>query len=251
MSILGQLTPLIDTERSITELMDTIQKLPTTPPCLYVDLEGVQLSRKGTISILQILVLPTNDTHLIDIHVLQDKAFTTPGSTGLTLKDVLESSTIPKVFFDVRRDSDALFAHYGIKLAGVQDIQLMELAIRPPGRKRHVNGLGKCIERDCSLSATENQVFKLVKEQGLNLFAPERGGSYEVFNTRPLSDTVRSYCIQDVQYMPRLWEHYNSNITVMWRGRVEQATRERVLLSQAENFEPNSKDMALGPAGWY
>ncbi|KAG9233149.1 ribonuclease H-like domain-containing protein [Amylocarpus encephaloides] len=210
MSVPEQPIPLIDTEASITELMDTLQNLPISLPSLYIDLEGVNLSRKGTVSVLQLL----------------NKEFTTPGSTGITLKDVLESSTTPKAFFDVRRDSDALFAHYGIKLAGVQDIQLMELATRPAGRKRNVNGLGRC---------------------GLDLFAPERGGSYEVFNTRPLSAALRIYCIQDVQYMPRLWERYNLKITNVWRGKLEQATRERVWSSQSENFEPNSRAMAFGP----
>jgi hypothetical protein len=37
-------------------------------------------------------------------------AFSTAGTNGQTLKTILESETIPKVFFDVRNDSDALYS---------------------------------------------------------------------------------------------------------------------------------------------
>lgn len=48
----------------------------------------------------------------------------------MSLQSILESPKTPKVFFDVRTDSDALFAQFGIKLAGIIDLQLMELASR-------------------------------------------------------------------------------------------------------------------------
>ena len=47
----------------------------------------------------------TKHVYIIDIYVLQ-KIFKTPSSTRFTLKAVLESDLVPKVFFDVRRDSD-------------------------------------------------------------------------------------------------------------------------------------------------
>lgn len=59
---------------------------------------------------------------MIDIHTLGAKAFLTAGASGQTLKGDLESESIPKAFFDARNDSDALFSHLGINLAGVQDI---------------------------------------------------------------------------------------------------------------------------------
>jgi exonuclease 3'-5' domain-containing protein 1 len=61
---------LIDTVSAITTLVDTLTKLPTSSPSLYIDLEGVYLSRHGSISILQLHIHPTNTTYLIDIHTL-------------------------------------------------------------------------------------------------------------------------------------------------------------------------------------
>ena len=46
----------------------------------------------------------------------------------MSLKAILESPKTPKVFFDVRMDSDALYALFGVKLAGIIDLQLMEVA---------------------------------------------------------------------------------------------------------------------------
>jgi len=242
-------TGLIDTCTAIADLIDVMAKLPTSPPSLYIDLEGVDLSRRGSISILQVHVSPDNRTYLIDIHTLGDEAFSITGASGQTLKGILESDSIPKVFFDVRNDSDALFSHFEISLAGVHDIQLMELATRTFSR-RCVNGLAKCIERDMSLAMNEREAWKETKEKGRNLFAPERGGSYEVFNARPLSEDVMLYCVQDVHFMPKLWQYYNSKMTVRWAAKVQKAVRERVALSQTAKYNGKGKHMALAPLGW-
>jgi exonuclease 3'-5' domain-containing protein 1 len=240
---------LVDTCTAVADLIDALADLPTSPPSLYVDVEGVNLSRHGSISILQLLVSPHNRTYLIDVHTLGDKAFSTAGGTGQTLKGILESDSIPKVFFDVRCDSNVLFTHFGINLAGIHDIQLMELATRFSSKK-FVYGLSKCIDRDLSLNASEKQTWEGVKDKGRNLFAPERGGSYEVFNARPLSNDMLLYCIQDVQFMPKLWQHYDSRMTPQWAEKVQKATKERVDLSQTAAFNGDGKHMARGPLGW-
>jgi exonuclease 3'-5' domain-containing protein 1 len=240
---------LVDTCTAVAELIDALVNLPTSPPSLYIDVEGVNLSRHGSISILQLLVSPDNQTYLIDIHTLGDKAFSTAGATGQTLKGILESDSIPKVFFDVRCDSDVLFRQFRINLAGIHDIQLMELATRNSS-KRFINGLSKCIDRDLSLTTREKQAWEGVKEKGRSLFAPERGGSYEVFNARPLSNDMLLYCIQDVQFMPELWRHYDSRMTPDWAEKVQKATKERVDLSQTATFNGDGRHMARGPLGW-
>lgn len=238
-------TDLVDTRTAVADFINAIADLPTSPPSLYVDLEGVYLSRHGSISILQVHVSPNNRTYLIDIHTLGDNAFSTAGSTGETLKGILESDSIPKVFFDVRNDSDALFSHFRISLAGVHDIQLMELATRTFS-KRHLSGLSKCIERDISLTVSEKEVWKRAKEKGLDLFAPERGGSYEVFNARPLSKDIMLYCIQDVLFMPNLWLRYDSKITPRWAAKVHEATKKRVSSSQTATYNGKGKHMLWG-----
>ncbi|KAF2678020.1 hypothetical protein K458DRAFT_423432 [Lentithecium fluviatile CBS 122367] len=239
---------LIDTPESISSLVSTLSTLPTNPPSLYLDLEGINLSRSGSISILQLFILPTATTHLVDIHTLGTLAFTTPSATGDTLKSILESAAVPKAFFDVRCDSDALYSHFGINLAGVVDIQLLELATRS-GSKRFISGLAKCMERDLPMTSAERQTWMATKETGRRLFAPERGGSYEVFNKRPLPQEIREYCMQDVKFLPRLWRFYYDKLTPVWKARVEDAAKARVRESQSARFVGQGQHMALGPWG--
>lgn len=165
----------IESYSSLADLLDSLNDLATSPPSLYLDLEGNNLSRYGSVSIVQLFVQPRQQVYLIDTCTLGSHAFTTAGSSGKTLKLVLESTAIPKVFFDVRNDSDALFSHFGIRLSNVEDLQLMESATRTSAGKC-LSGLAKCIERDATMSHTLKQQWKTTKEQGPNLFDPGHSG---------------------------------------------------------------------------
>ena len=235
---------LIDTTDALAKLMDKIANLPTNPPSLYLDLEGVNLSRTGSVSILQLFVVPEGHVYLIDIHVLNSVAFTTAGTAGKKFKHILEDPAIPKVFFDVRKDSDALHHHYGIALQGIEDIQLMENASRPSGRRRTVNGLARCIRDEAPLTFQQKQTWITIKEEGARMFAPEKGGSYEVFNARPLNQTILAYCVQDVRLLPSLREIYWARLDAFWKGKVEHETKERVRASQSANYQSHG---AFGP----
>ncbi|KAI1322363.1 ribonuclease H-like protein [Xylariaceae sp. FL0255] len=225
---------LVSTARAISAMVDELSELLIRPPSLYFDVEGINLSLHETISILQIHVRTTGKTSLVDMYTLQEVAFSTQGNnTSLTVKDIMESSSIPKVFFDVRSDSDALYNLYKIELKGIKDLQLMEFATRSYN-KRFITGLKKCIARDMPMTITEKLAWSRAKDEGSKLFAPEKGGSYEVFNNRPLPENIRAYCVQDVHFLPRLWDLV----------KVEDATKARVMLSKSPDFNRNGQHMA-------
>lgn len=154
MQMIIQLVQFIDTLEAIREIVDWISLQDTwvgeLQPPLYIDLEGERLGRNGSISLMTLKVCPGKDIgriHIIDVHKLQDDTFQTKGRQAMTLRTILESKDVLKVFFDVRNDSNALFFHYGIKLDGVRDVQLMESAKRQTtDSRRYVSGLNKCIE---------------------------------------------------------------------------------------------------------
>lgn len=239
---------IVDSEPSVVALIDCLDHLPTQPPSIYLDIEGVELCRHGSISIIQVFVLPKNHVFLIDIFVLQEKAFCTSNPSGTTLRSILESALVPKVFFDVRNDSDALFAHFQISLQGIHDIQLFEVATRHFSKKA-VTGLVKCIEKDAQLTEEAIVVWKATKQKGVSLFAPENGGSYNVFNARPMLQEIIDYCTQDVVYLPVLWEIYNQRISAQWMRRVQHETYERIRVSHTAGYEPRGKDKYLSPWG--
>ena len=149
---------LVSTAGELAQVLGSLNLSQTLPPHLFIDLEGVNLSRHGSISILTLYDRSHRTVYLIDMFALGSLAFTTSAcakyperdlrddsmevddfvaATGtkphfITLKKILECGEIPKVFFDARNDSDALFALFGVKLQGVQDLQVMELASEFP-----------------------------------------------------------------------------------------------------------------------
>ncbi|KAL2830835.1 ribonuclease H-like domain-containing protein [Aspergillus cavernicola] len=240
---------IIDTTAAIGELVELLTDVPNNPPSVYVDLEGINLSRHGSISIMQIFSLPRNEVYLIDVHTLGQEAFSHPSTSGRTLKGILEDENIQKAFFDVRNDSDALYAHFGVHLAGIQDIQLLELTTRS-GSRRFINGLARCIERDAGLTWSEASGWKDIKDNGRQLFAPERGGSYEVFNARPLSEAIIKYCSQDVRILPKLWAVYNGKLGWRWKEKIEVATRDRINVCFQAVYTGVGRHMAQSPSGF-
>ncbi|KAI4219551.1 MAG: hypothetical protein L6R36_008247 [Xanthoria steineri] len=240
---------LIDTVPTLRSFLDGLEGLEGEPPTLYVDLEGNNLSRTGTLSLVTILVEPRKKVYLIDVTRLQHHAFETKSTDGRHLRDIFESPDIVKVFFDIRNDSDALFSLYGVRVQGVWDLQLFELASRGFS-KRCVNGLAKCIERDSRIGHVEKQRWNRVKENGRKLFDPSQGGTYAVFDERPLSPEVEEYCTQDVTLMPHLCEIYRGKLCDAWWTKIKAETEARIRLSQSPRFNGNGRHMAEGPGGW-
>lgn len=245
---------LVDQPHKVREFVDSIAiaGLRRNPPSLYIDLEGERLCRYGTICIMQVFDATTRQTWLIDVYALRHAVFVTRGtSSGLTFKNILEDPWTPKVFFDVRNDSDALYAEYGIDLQGIEDLQLMEFAARPFGDSRLLlMGLAGCIERDLPLGDATMVQFLKVKEKGRKLFAPELNGSYAVFKQRPLPEAIKEYCLFDVKFMSVLWHHYNHQMCPQTRERMVEESAARVAESQSPNYKPEGPGKAFAPTGW-
>lgn len=159
------------------------------------------------------------------------------------------------MFFDVRNDSDALFSLYGISLAGVQDLQLMELATKRQGRStKYVCGLAKCIERDVQMTAEQKRKWLDVKEKVRQAFSSETGGIQDIFIQRPITEQIRMYCSQDVAYLPDLWKTYASEVckpndSGFWRYMIRKTSKARVELSQSKNYNDEARNKVLSP--WY
>ncbi|EDU49254.1 conserved hypothetical protein [Pyrenophora tritici-repentis Pt-1C-BFP] len=228
----------ISTTDDLADMLGTLADLPTSPPSLYIDLEGNSLSRAGTLSLLTLYLTNSN----LDIEAAQSApAGLGTAAAPVTLKTILESPTIPKVFFDVRNDSDALFAHYKVALSCIHDLQVMELATRPmtTGNSRQfLCSLSTCIRDNAPLSSTDLAAWTAIKEAGNALFDPKKGGSYSVFETRPLRTEVQDYCVQDVVYMPLLWDIFEHRIQ---KDRMDEAE----LAQMAEEYEKDKKKMGF------
>ncbi|PYH92639.1 hypothetical protein BO71DRAFT_451250 [Aspergillus ellipticus CBS 707.79] len=217
---------VVDSIDTLRGLLDDLKTLPTSPstPSVYLDLEGINLCRHGSLSIVTMYTTPNNTVYIIDIHTMKDTAFKPMQEGGTSLRALLESPSIKKVLFDVRNDSDAL-----------------------TGSRRLVSGLAKCIDFNSPISPTRKREWKLQKERTNTLFIPDKGGRYEVFNERPFKEEIIPYCAEDVILLPGLYAVYNRKLNSDWKSKVQDATKDRIRLSQSMGYEPKGKHMALGP----
>ncbi|KAF1996939.1 hypothetical protein P154DRAFT_579422 [Amniculicola lignicola CBS 123094] len=119
---------VVDTIPALSSLISSLNHLPTDPPSLFFDIEGIKLGRHGSISLMSLYVAPQSTTYIIDVHILSAEAFQVADTNNNSLKNILENADIPKVFFNIRNDSDALYSLYSISINGIIDIQLLELA---------------------------------------------------------------------------------------------------------------------------
>jgi len=160
---------------------------------IAIDCEGVALGRKGKICLLQIAT--ETNVFLFDVQTLGASLF----SSGL--KAILEYHTPSKIFYDCRRDSDALFHQFDIRLKGVLDAALTEIFFRMVngmGNPRYLKGYRKCVE---TYLIIDNPYFSKLKTQVSNMMTTDGTDFWEL---RPLPKEVLDYSAYDVYYLRHL-----------------------------------------------
>jgi exonuclease 3'-5' domain-containing protein 1 len=158
----------------------------------------------------------------------------------------MESPGIKKVIFHVCDDSSALFSYYNIHLDRIQDLQLIELAIRSR-LKKYVIGLAKYIKRDSPISNLRKAEWERCKDEVTKYFNPYKGGNYKIFNKHPLTLEIRDYCAVDVSHLPALYNTYKRKISLMWRTKVQNTINNHVWLSQKPEYDSQASNKVLGP----
>ncbi|KAG9455602.1 hypothetical protein H6P81_000110 [Aristolochia fimbriata] len=126
------------------------------------DCEGVDLCRYGTLCIMQ-LAFP-DAVYLVDA---------TQGGQELmqACKPALESNYVTKVVHDCKRDSEALYFQFGIKLNNVMDTQIAySLLEEQEGRKRtpddYISFVGLLADpRYCGISYLEKEEVRILLRQ--------------------------------------------------------------------------------------
>ncbi|KAG8995837.1 hypothetical protein FRB90_000081 [Tulasnella sp. 427] len=210
---------------ALSSLIPKLYELDRTRPALFVDLEGFDLCRHGRIALITIYASPMAMTYLVDVTTLGEASFTIEGENtpGKTLKSLLEDKFVPKVLFDCRNDSDALYNLYKVDMAGVVDLQLMELATRKRRQRSYVNGLARTIRDYAGLTPEALAEWEEVKNYGKKIFDtgdPETAGL--LFEERPLDEKLIQYSIQDATLLPVLYDIFDKEIQPKWRKKVEE-----------------------------
>ena len=202
---------LVDDESDLQDAISELKrKVEDQNSLIAVDCEGVSLSRKGA---LTIITVATEDlVYIFDVLKLGRVIF----SSGLG--EILADKFREKLMFDCRQDSDALWHQFHIKLAGVLDLQLLEVIYRREnasaktrfstrnrrsqrtrrtGGVENINGFRRCIE----LYVKDEKLVK-IKDKGKELIKEDE----KVWKKRPLTDALIKYCVVDTMGMFKLFD---------------------------------------------
>lgn len=224
------------------ELVDNAQRCAAVvqellrKPEIAVDIEGVFLCRSGEVCIIQVAD-ETGKVYLFDITILSSTAF----EEG-RLRELLESTHVAKVVFDGRADNDALSHIYGIAMRNIYDLQILHALKFGTSGDKYVKGLEKCLEAAAVVPLQDKVHMTSIKEQGKRLFAPDLGGSFAVWQSRPLQQALIDYAIADVKYMlamKRRWAAPSLD------GLVQSLAEERIQKAIAGSQPAKGQHMAL------
>lgn len=227
---------------SLSELRNFLSSLPDDKS-LYLDLEGSNLGRHGSISLLTVLVHPGNQVHLIDLLTLGSAAFTTSSAGGATLKSILGDPEVPKYFWDLRNDADALWSLFNVGLANVTDIQLLENASRGSRDNTFLSGLDTAVRLDLpQLRPAERQRWARTKQA-----VKARMPAAQVFSAWPLDAETVEYCVNDVRYLPALQAVYERRISPRGLAMAKDHSLQRAVEVRSPSYDPQSPNKARGP----
>lgn len=283
-------TIVIDSAALAVELVDAVHRavqetqLPT--PLLYLDCEGVDLGRNGSITLMQIYIPAISKIYILDIQTLGAQAFEITGKhTDRNLKSYLESKDDLKVFWDCRSDSDALYAHCGIAIARVMDAQLVK---NPTNSKSKSNtrilGLMAAVDKRLNFSYGMSITLNAIKslghiamregtthiEESMKRIGNEGSGyrwitihatsesnrvgkgiAIHPMVERPLHKLTLDYSAQEVLVLPLLLERCQESKfgSGEWAERVFKESDARLQLSRSAEYDSNG-GKAAAPNEW-
>ncbi|XP_028413299.1 piRNA biogenesis protein EXD1-like [Dendronephthya gigantea] len=230
---------LIDNELVVKDAITELNKyIQTGNSLVAVDCEGVSLSRKGELTILSIAT--REKAYIFDVFKVGRAIF----DSGL--REILEDETQEKLMFDCRQDSDALWHQFNVKLAGVLDLQLLEIMHRREnstakstkpstnakfGRSTHkrrsqftdavekIYGFRRCLEL-----YVDDAKLTEIKDKGKHLFEKNT----IAWKIRPLPTTLIQYCKVDTIGMFKLYDKMADILSSVEKARLKIASNKYI-----------------------
>ncbi|KAF3324569.1 Exonuclease 3'-5' domain-containing protein 1 [Carex littledalei] len=188
------------------------------------DCEGVDLCRNGRLCIMQLAF--TDAIYLVDVI-----------EGGVTVmeacKPALESNYVTKVIHDCKRDSEALYFQFGIKLNNVMDTQIAYSIIEEQeGKKRvtddYISFVGLLADpRYCGMSYPEKEEVRVLLRQDPSFWTK-----------RPLSDMMIQSATDDVRFLLYIYSKLMDKLTnlSLWRVLLRGALYCRCFCLSNNNF---------------
>jgi hypothetical protein len=168
---------------------------------ICVDLEGINLGRKGQITLLQIGV--KNSIYLFDVLELKEKLF------DQGMRAILQSKKQLKLFFDCRTDSDALYHQYSVELKRVHDVQVFDILYRRIKKfgGKYLRGYNNCVS---AFVTNIDPRFVSLKEKISKIMTD--GSDNNFWGRRPIPEEALEYAAYDVKYMFDIYDTIMNDI---------------------------------------
>jgi len=176
---------------------------------LALDCEGVNLGRSGRLTLLQVSV--PGHAFVFDVQEIGGEPLF---GAGFGLKHLLEDMNRLKVCFDCRRDCDVLAQHFGIRVAGIFDLQIADIILRNDDEMEQLQRLRGFIHGG-SIRGQPQNYENVVKLRGLGEVLKEfrfdgkeklSNAEHLAWGERPLTPTLKEYAFKDVIDIRRLFE---------------------------------------------
>ncbi|XP_063447957.1 piRNA biogenesis protein EXD1-like [Mytilus trossulus] len=195
----------VDTKDKFIEVMKELQEKIENKQMIAVDCEGVDLSRFGSVTLVNI---GTRDlVYLIDILKIGNSVF----DDGL--RSILEDSGIEKLMFDCREDADALLHIHKVKLNGVLDVQILEVNNRIHVYRNgytKIRSLKHCLELFVNDNTLVN--IKLQGRSSMNI-------SSNIWKKRPLDENMLKYASADILGLFKLYDALRTRMShSVWKA---------------------------------
>jgi exonuclease 3'-5' domain-containing protein 1 len=233
---LGIAITFIDSEKEMGEMLEQLGMAKV----VNVDFEGIELGRDGELCLGQFHVANSELVYVVDFA----KEGFDPFHCGL--KQIMESSSILKVFFDPRADSDCIYAHYKVVMKNVLCLQASEVAYRRANgyRVRYVIGLKRTLDEHIQIK--NKRAMNEIKERGFQLFNPITG-SLQVFKSRPLETAILHYAAVDVFYFDQLKVRLFDSLTNSRQTWVLKESEKRVNVCFSTTYCSKNRENAIAP----
>ncbi|XP_052082075.1 uncharacterized protein LOC127719809 [Mytilus californianus] len=235
-----QLYKYITTTEDLKSAVHEIQNALSTENIIALDLEGLNLSRSGTITLLAIAT--RSQVYLFDVLKLG------PATFDKGLKEIFEDDAINKLLFDCREDSDALWHLFDVNLDGVLDIQLLEIItqatakVQSEWKKRNFRD-HEIVRLESLISCMyhyqkDNDILRIkqIVERKMKL-------QKNLLEERPLSDTLLKYAAYDVKCLFPLYDTLKPDEEEMNRLRIASEiycnTKRSMVMRRFNQYERN------------
>lgn len=216
---------------------------------IYVSAKGRGFGQPDGVAIFQIIFL--DQVFVLDSYKHGRQLFQIASTDDpvYTLQHVLEDPRRLKVGFDARSLCNHLYTNFGVKMAGLLDLQVLSILQEGDSKNPFLPSLTTAV-----LSTNTGRVPKAIRQAVCERtkmskhFVDQKGGNSDSLYLRPLPRKVMFYCAIDAILLPYLMASYLS-LALSAQEEALRVSNSRLLTSMQSDFVLNAPERRLKDDG--